>query len=42
MDLFIVLNGLLKSPAIIVLLSVCPFKVVSSRLIYCGDPVLGA
>ena len=41
-DLSIAVSGVLKSPTIIVLLSISPFKVVSSCLIYCGDPMLGA
>ena len=41
-DLSIAVSGVLKSPTMIVLLSVSPFKVVSSCLTYCGDPMLGA
>ena len=33
-DLSIAVNGVLKSPAIIVLLPISPFKVISSCLIY--------
>ena len=40
-DLSIAVSGVLKSPTIIVLLLISPFKVVSSHLIYCGDPMLG-
>ena len=39
--LSIAVSGVLKSPIIIMLLSLSPFKVVSSCLIYCGEPVLG-
>ena len=35
-------NGVLKSPTIIVLLSISPFTSVSVCLMYCGDPMLGA
>ena len=35
-------NGVLKSPTIIVLLSISPFMSVSVCLMYCGDPMLGA
>ena len=40
-DLSIAASGVLKSPTIIVLLLISPLKVVSSCLIYCGEPVLG-
>ena len=40
-DLSIAVIGVLKSPTIIMLLSISPFKVVSSCLIYYGDPMLG-
>ena len=40
-DLSIAVSGVLKSPTLIVLLSISPFKVVSSCLIYCGEPMLG-
>ena len=35
-------NGVLKSPTIIVLLSISPFTSVTVCLMYCGDPMLGA
>ena len=38
----LLLSGVLKSPAIIVLLSISPFKAVSSFLTYWGDPMLDA
>ena len=41
-DLSIGVNGVLKSPTIIVLLLISPFKLVSICLIYCGAPMLGA
>ena len=41
-DLSIAVSGVLKSPTIIVLLLLCPFKVVSCCLIHCGEPMLGA
>ena len=41
-DLYIAVSGVLKSPTIIVLLTISPFKVFASYLIYCGDPMLGA
>ena len=41
-DLSIDRSGLLKPPTIIVLLSISPFMAVSSCLIYCGAPMLGA
>ena len=39
-DLSIAASGVLKFPTMIVLLSICPFKVVSSCFIYCGEPRL--
>ena len=41
-DLSIAVSRVLKSPTMIVLLLISPFKVVSSGLIYGGEPVLGA
>ena len=41
-DLSIGVNGVLKSPTIIVLLSVSPFMSVSVCLMYYGAPMLGA
>ena len=41
-DLSIVVSGVLKSPTIIVLLSVSPFVSVSICFTYLGTPVLGA
>ena len=41
-DLSIVVSRVLKPPTMIVLLLICPFKVVSSCLIYCGEPLLDA
>ena len=41
-DLSIAVSGVLKSPTIIVLLSISPFKVISSCFIYWGNPILGA
>ena len=38
-DLSIAVSGVLKSPTITVLLSVSPFKVVSSCLTYCSEPM---
>ena len=38
-DLSIAVSGVLKTPSITVLKSLFPFKVVSSCLIYWGDPV---
>ena len=40
-DLTLDVSGVLKSPAIIVLLSISPFMAVSSCLIYWGAPMLG-
>ena len=40
-NLYIAVSGVLKSPTMIVLLLICSFKVVSSCLIYCGEPMLG-
>ena len=41
-DLSIGVSGMLKSPTIIVLLSISPFITVSVCLICCGAPMLGA
>ena len=41
-DLYVGMSGVLKSPTIIVLLSVSPFMSVSVCLIYWGAPMLGA
>ena len=41
-NLSIAVSGVLKYPAVIVLLSISSFKVVSSCLMYCGEPMLGA
>ena len=41
-DLSFGVGGVLKSPTIIVLLSISPFTSVSVCLMYCGDPMLGA
>ena len=41
-DLSIGVNGVLKSPTIIVLLSISPFMSISVCLMYWGAPVLGA
>ena len=41
-DLSIGVNGMLKSPTIIVLLSIAPFMSVSVCLMYWGAPMLGA
>ena len=41
-DLSIGVSGVLKSPIIIVLLSISPFMSVSVFLMYWGAPVLGA
>ena len=41
-DLSIGVSRLLKSPPIIVLLSISPFMSVSVCLMYCGAPMLGA
>ena len=38
-DLSIAVSGVLKSPTMIVLLSISPFKVVSGCFIYCGEAV---
>ena len=41
-DLPIDISGVLKSPAIIVLLSISPFRSVNVCFIYLGAPMLGA
>ena len=41
-DLSIGVSGVLKSPIIIVLLSISPFVSVGVCLMYCGAPMLGA
>ena len=41
-DRSIAVSGVLKSPTMIVFLSISPFKVVSSYLKYCGAPGLDA
>ena len=41
-DLFIDVSGVFKSPTIIVLLSISPFKSVNNCFIYYGAPVLDA
>ena len=41
-DLSIYVSGVLKSPSIIVLLSISPFMSVNICFIYLGTPVLGA
>ena len=41
-DQSIGVSGVLKSPTIIVLLSISPFMSVSVCLMYCGAPMLGA
>jgi len=41
-DLSIGVSGVLKSPTIIVLLSISPFMSVSVCLMYWGAPMLGA
>ena len=41
-DLSIGVSGVLKSPAIIVLLVISPFIIVSICLTYCGSHKLGA
>ena len=40
-NLSIAVSGVLKSPRMIVLLLICPFKVISSCFAYCGEPMLG-
>src|SRR3712207_7628815 len=41
-DLSVDVSGVLRSPTIIALLSISPFRSVSSCFIYFGAPVLGA
>ena len=41
-DLCLGESGVSQSPSIIVLLSISPFLAVSSCLMYCGAPMLGA